>query len=166
METTNYNTTVNKNDVNKTDLTDDLKDVIQRNVDAYKGYDKAADKVNNVELHKAFKRQGMQRKAFAMELESVARVFGAEGKDRIESGSFEGTLHRTWMDIKTAFSSDNDESIVSECIRGENEAAEEYNELLNNPHLTGELRTVISDQRDTVINCISDLKVLENTLSS
>lgn len=145
-------------------ISSELKEVIERNVDAMKGYEKAADKVKNPELASAFRKQASQRKRFALELENAAGVFSAEDREKIEKGTFSGNLHRTWMDLKTAFSSDKDESVVEECIRGEKQAVENYDELLGDTSITSPSRELITDQRNTVQTCIQELKQLERLL--
>lgn len=149
---------------NRKEYESEIKDVIERNVDAYKGYAKAADKVKNPKLASTFQNQANQRKQFALELESSAHVLGDDARNKIENGTFEGNLHRTWMDIKTAFSTDKDESIVEECIRGEKEALDEYNELLDKSYISGNLNSLIVKQRETVQQCISDLRQIERVL--
>jgi len=142
-------------------ITEDLKDVIERNVDAYKGYEKAAEKVNNANLATAFQKQAQQRKQFAVELEAQTHVLGDDAQKKLENGTFESNLHRTWMDFKTAFSADNEEAVLEECIRGEKEALEEYNELINNHSLTSSSYELISNQRNVVQTCLNELKSME-----
>lgn len=138
-----------------------IKDVIERNIDACQGYEKAAEKVKNPQLSNAFRNQARQRKDFAMSLEAQTNVLGADARQKIENGSFEGNLHRTWMDIKTAFSSDKDEAVLEECIRGEKEALEEYDELLKESVLSSESHNLINSQRQTVQNCLNELERME-----
>jgi len=148
-----------------TDYKSDLKDVVERNVDAFKGYEKAADKVKNPQLASAFRNQATQRKQFAYELASTANVYEDESTLRkIEDGSFEGNLHRTWMDIKSAFSTDKDESIVEECIRGEKEALDEYEDLTREGTLPGDIGQRIVQQQETVRQNIRELEQLESRL--
>ncbi|MCX2744108.1 PA2169 family four-helix-bundle protein [Mangrovivirga sp. M17] len=142
----------------------EIKDVIERNVDAYRGYEKAAEKVKDPNLESVFHQQASQRKQFAYELASTAHVYDDEPTvKQIQDGSFEGNLHRTWMDIKAAFSSDNDEKIVEECIRGEKSALDEYEDITSHglPH---ELENKIHEQERTIRECISDLERIENRL--
>ncbi len=151
--------------MNTKEFNKELKDVVERNVDAYKGYEKAAEKVKNPGLANAFRNQSAQRKQFAYELASTANVYDDENKLRnIENGSFEGNLHRTWMDVKSAFSTDKDESIVEECIRGEREALDEYEELTREGYLPGELSNRITQQKETIRQCIQELEQLERQL--
>ena len=137
-------------------INDNLKDVIERNIDASKGYEKAAENVNSPELSTAFRQQASQRRQFANELQS------ASGITSEISGTTEAGLHRTWMDMKTALSSDKTEAVLEECIRGEKEALDEYNELVNEQSLTGRVSELILKQRDNVQNSITELQRLEN----
>ena len=154
--------------MNTEKVNDEIKDVIERNIDAYKGYNKAADKVRNPQLAEAFRQEAQQRRTFAAQLENATHAYqNAYNKDInevAEDGSFEGNLHRTWMDIKTAFSSDKDESVVEECIRGEKNALEEYDELLNKQRVTPDSQGLIRSQREEVRNAISKLEQLETRL--
>lgn len=148
------------------DIKKDLKHVIVRNIDAKKGYEKAADKVRNPSLENAFRQQATQRFEFASELENNANVFGSRDLRNLDldDSSFKGDMHRTWMDVKTAFSSDKDEAIVEECIRGEKAALEDYNELLRDNAIASPAREAITRQRDTVQQCINELTTLERQL--
>ncbi len=148
---------------NEKKINDNLKDVIERNFDAYKGYEKAAEKVNNPQLASAFRDQSIQRKKFALELETEANILGAEAREKMEDGTFEGTLHRGWMDVKTAFSANKDEAVLEECLRGEKDSLENYNELIGQTNFAGASHSLITKQRDTVQACINDLTLLENS---
>ena len=140
---------------------ENLKDVIERNIDAYQGYEKAAEKVDNFGLADKFRQQAAKRKSFAMELESAAHVLEPDALDKIEEGTFEANLHRTWMDIKALFSTDNEESMLEECIRGEKESLDEYNELIQSGVLTTELSSVVQKQRGSIQETIQDLQQYE-----
>ena len=140
---------------------ENVKDVIERNIDAYQGYEKAADKVDNYRLADKFRHQAAQRKKFALELESAAHVLGPDAVDKIEDGSFEGDLHRTWMDVKALFSTDNEESMLEECIRGEKESLDEYNELIESGALNTELSDLVQKQRGSIQETIQDLQRFE-----
>lgn len=143
---------------------ENVKDVIERNIDACKGYEKAAEKVENHRLADAFRQQAAQRKNFALELESTAHVLGSDAVSKIEEGTFEANLHRTWMDVKSVFSSDNEEAMVEECIRGEKESLDEYNELIKSGALSNELSSVVQKQRSTIQETIHNLQRIEEQI--
>ncbi|MDO1498822.1 PA2169 family four-helix-bundle protein [Winogradskyella maritima] len=108
-------------------LVDRLGDVLDRNIDAQKGYAKAAENADGRALQAFFQRKSTERESFNMELAtSLKTAYGVLDRD----GSAKGTLHRAWMDVKNMFSADNDEAMLEECIRGDKAAIEEYTELL------------------------------------
>ena len=65
------------------------------------------------------------------------------------------------MDLKTALSSDKDEAVLEEAIRGEKTALEEYNEIIKNGELPLSTTNIIAKQRDSVQNALVDAKGLE-----
>lgn len=139
----------------------DLKEVILRNVDANKGYEKAADKARNPALKEAFRNQATQRLRFAIDLEAHARVLDEKELPQLTSGTIEGDLHRTWMDIRTAFTSDKDEAILDECIVGEKAALDDYDKLLQDDEFTGVPRDMILQQRAVIEACMLELNEIE-----
>jgi uncharacterized protein (TIGR02284 family) len=48
------------------------------------------------------------------------------GKTQDESGSLSGTVHRAWIDLKSALSSNDRKRILEECERGEDYAVAAY----------------------------------------
>ena len=50
----------------------------------------------------------------------------------INKGTAAASIHRTWMDIKSAIVGKSDESVLEECIRGDKAAVEEYKSVLEN----------------------------------
>ncbi len=142
----------------------ELKDVIERNLDASKGFAKAAQLVKNENIASSFEKQATLHKNFALELESSANVYEDNVRQHIESGTFEGNLHRTWMDIKTFFSNDKDELIVEECIRGQKEALNEYDEVISHDYVPEPVNSILRNQRDQVLENIYNLEKLEHIL--
>lgn len=147
------------------EINENLRDVIERNFDAHKGYMKAAEHVRSPELANAFRVQALQRKKFALDLETEANVFGSDIREKIKNGTFQGSLHRTWMDLKTALSLNHDEAMLEECIRGENDALKQYNELVNDKSFVGVPHSMILEQRETIKSCLNDLELLETIAS-
>lgn len=143
---------------------ENLKEVIQRNFDAYKGYQQASDKVNNHQLADSFRKQAERRKKFAFQLESEAKLFSQDTYNKARGGSLEGNLHRSWINLKTALSANKDEAILEECIRGEEESLAEYNELLSETILTNPLQSIVREQKETIQDCIHDLRRIESVI--
>ncbi len=79
-----------------------------------------------------FKRRATERSEFAKELRTEALKYGEIPEDL---GSFKGTANRNWMSLKSMFSTNNEEVILEEAIRGEKASLEEYNKLITEKNL-------------------------------
>lgn len=136
-----------------------LNDLLERTYDAEKGFKKAAENTEHAYLKRYFERKSLERKNFALELNSEIRSFGETPE---KSGSIEGTAHRAWMDIKALFSSDNEESMLEEAIRGENTALNDYNDVINDHGLPMSTQSILIKQRDTIAGDLQAIKRLED----
>lgn len=146
----------------KNSLSKRLENVLERNIDAQKGYEKASENAESKSLRSFFLKKSNDRKEFNQELKSdIHAAFGELEKD----GSLKGTLHRTWMDVKNLLSADNDEAMLEECIRGDKAAIEEYSEILEDTELPVKLSATIRNQMlqlRTDLNQVSKLEDLKN----
>lgn len=79
-----------------------------------------------------------------------------------EDGSFGGSMHRAWMDVKNLFSADSDESMLEESITGDKAAIEEYNDVIEYENLSPGLRDLLISQRDEIQGDISKHDSLES----
>ncbi|WP_445732159.1 ferritin-like domain-containing protein [Mariniflexile sp.] len=140
-------------------ISNKLNGLLEKTYDAEKGFKKAAENTEHPYLKKYFERKAAERYNFGHELKTEIRSFG-EQPDK--SGSITGTAHRAWMDIKTLFSSDNDESMLEEAIRGEKAALEEYNDVLNETSLTHSTHTILLKQRGAIDSDLRTIKRLED----
>lgn len=140
-------------------LIDQLEEILEKNRDAQKGYAKAAENANGVNLQSYFRRKSNQRMAFNEELKRVL----VSNYDEIDvDGSFTGTMHRAWMDIKSFFSGNNDKSMLEESIRGDKAAVEEYGEVLEETALPPSIATLIRDQHIQITNDLNKIKTLKD----
>lgn len=139
-----------------------INELIEKNNDAYKGFDKAADKAENHRLKSFLNQQSSQRKQFAQELTNELRTADPDFKAD-DDGSVTGSLHRTWMDVKSALSGDNDEAILEECLRGEKAARDEYKEALDENHtLPSKLQSILKDHLSEINSTLSRVSRLED----
>ena len=136
-----------------------LNDLLERTFDAEKGFKKAAENTEHTYLKKYFERKSLERQNFGIELNNEIRSFGESPE---QSGSIEGTAHRTWMDIKAMFSVNNDESMLEEAIRGENTALNDYNEVINDHGLPMSTQSILIRQRDAIASDLQAIKRLED----
>ncbi len=140
------------------ELINELNEVVEKNYDAIEGFNKAATKVNNSELKRYLTDYATERSRFNQELRNEINALGGNA---VDEGSLTGNLHRTWMDIKTAFTNDNEEEILEECIRGEKAAYDEYQEILHEYDTPSNVRNVLSKQSEEIRRELEQLRGLE-----
>ena len=141
------------------ELVDRLAEILEKNRDAEKGYAKAAENADSTGLKAFFSRMSRERKHFNDELK---RALIASYEKIDDDGSFTGTMHRTWMDVKNFFSGNSDESMLEECIRGDKAAVEEYGKVLEEEALPVTVATLIRDQQIKIRTDLKNIKTLED----
>lgn len=144
----------------KTDeIFDEIKEILAKNEDAFKGYEKAAENADSNTLAVYFRQKASKRKEFNMNLR---REIKGAYTDFDDNGSFGGTVHRAWMDIKNLFSADNDESMLEESITGDKAAIDEYNDVIKYDNLPIGLKNLLIAQRDDIQRDIAKNDTLES----
>ena len=139
------------------EIVHDLNDLLTRNYDAEKGYLKAAEKVENMDLKKYMFARAQNRYDFGHELKAI--ISGLDGT--IYKGtSFKGDAHRLWLDFKDAITS-GDGAIYEECIRGEEKFIERYQEMLRDDSLPESLRAKLNEQLSDATKALNDLKAMK-----
>lgn len=136
-----------------------LNGLLEKTYDAEKGYKKAAENVNHSSLKQYFKAKAQQRYDFGHDLKEEIRSFNQEVD---KGGSITGAAHRTWMDAKALFSSENAESMLEEAIRGEKSSVEEYNDVLNETTLPSSTKSLLSNQKQAIESGLFKIKTLED----
>ncbi len=136
-----------------------LNQLLEKSYDAEKGYKKAIEDTDSVRLQRFFKDRAATRSQFATELHDALHSLNVEPKN---SGSTTAAIHRTWMDIKSKFTSDNEEAILEECIRGEKASVEDYKQALNADHLLTEVKPIIERQLKAIEHSLNTVKKLED----
>ena len=140
-------------------LVDSLQEILQKNYDAEKGLKEVMVKTDNHSLKKWLQHKAVERSGFATEIDGELRKLGAEPK---ESSSLTGDLHRVWIDVKTALSSNKDEAIFEECIRGDKASVDEYEKQLKAPYMVGAIVPVLTKQKAKVEQALMQYKRLED----
>jgi len=136
-----------------------LQMLLQKNYDAEKGFKKAMTKTESDSLKEFLKRQALKHNRFATELDKEIRSLNETPK---EQGSFTGKLSRAWMDIKVAVSGNHDEAIIEECVRGEKDSAEEYEEALDKNKFLPHLEEILKKQLSDINTMIAEVKSMED----
>lgn len=141
------------------DLVNNLQGLLEKNYDAEKGFKKAMEDAESQDLKRFLKTQALQRNRFATELDKEIRDLNETPK---ESGSTTGTLHRTWIDLKSAVSRNDDEAVLEECIRGEKASLEEYENTLKENRFPQQLQVLLDNQLAEIKGTVAKVKSLED----
>lgn len=144
------------------EISNKLNELLVKNYDAEKGYLNAIENVDNDRLKMFFKRRASERSEFAKELRTEILQYGEIPED---SGSFKGAMHRNWMSLKSTFSSNNEESILEEAIRGEESSLEVYNDLQQERNLPPSIDSLLIKHKNAIQAAINTEKVHEEVLS-
>jgi uncharacterized protein (TIGR02284 family) len=119
-----------------------LNRLIQTCKDGEKGFQAAAEGVNDPNLRHLFESYSQQRGEFAAELQLEVRRLGEEPA---ESGHAAAALHRGWMEIKAAVTDRDEGAVISECERGEDLALQAYEQALGSA-LSSDIEQIIERQ--------------------
>jgi uncharacterized protein (TIGR02284 family) len=104
-----------------------LNGLIETCRDGQEGFKEAAEGVKRSDLKSVFYEYSQQRAGYVGDLQSLVQTLGGDPEN---TGSFAGTLHRGWINIKSAVTGQDDEAILNEAERGEDSAKNAYKDAL------------------------------------
>ena len=139
-------------------ISNKLNELLTKNYDAEAGYKLASDNVKNPVLKDYFISKAKQRYDFGHHIKNEIKSYG-ETPDK--GTSIAGDAHRAWMNIKATVSSNSEEALLKETIRGEKNAINEYNEILKEPHLPPTTEAIINSQLNTIKSTLEEVKAFE-----
>lgn len=116
--------------------------LIERCKDGEKGYRTASQDVHDDDLKSLFREYSVQRDTMITELQNELHQMG---QTQDESGSLEGKIHRSWIDLSSAIVAKDRKRVLSECERGEDYAVAAYEKALK-ADLPGNLKAVVEKQ--------------------
>ena len=121
-----------------------LNGLIEISRDGAEGFRTCAEDVHDAALKLYFRNRAESCEKAIHELNTEVRRYGG---DPDSGGTLTGTLHRAWVNIKTAIISQDNLIVLEECERGEAAAVGAYENALRE-ELPGELRALIDTQLD------------------
>lgn len=120
-----------------------LNNLIETCKDGELGFKTAAEGLQGSDVKTKFLEYSRQRAEMARELQAEVRRLGGDPE---KTGSVSASLHRGWMDIKSAVTGKNDHAIIAEAERGEDVAKAAYENALKETSLDATARTLIQQQ--------------------
>jgi uncharacterized protein (TIGR02284 family) len=140
-----------------------LNSLIETCKDGQNGFQTAADGVKRSEFKSLFYQYSQQRAQFAGELQEEVR---RRGGDPEQAGSVAATLHRGWMNIKSAVTGEDETAILAEAERGEDTAVASYKDALADANLPADLRSIVERQYAQVQEAHDRIRNLERASGS
>lgn len=134
-----------------------LNNLIETCKDGENGFRTAAGGVRNGELKTLFNLYAQQRAQFAAELQTEVRSLGGDPEN---TGSLAASLHRGWINIKSAVTGEDEGAVITECERGEDSAVKNYQEALEED-LPANVRSIIERQLIEVKEAHDRIRTLE-----
>ena len=126
-----------------------LNGLIETCKDGANGFRAAADAVTRPDAKALFISRVPAIEQAATELQAEVRRLGGDPET---SGSVAATIHRGWINLKSAVTGKDEAAVITECERGEELAASNYEDALK-ADLPAESRAVVERQyRGTVAN--------------
>ncbi|MGI9107893.1 MAG: PA2169 family four-helix-bundle protein [Pyrinomonadaceae bacterium] len=135
-----------------------LNNLIETCKDGQNGFQTAAEGTTRSDLKSLFGEYAMQRSQFAGELQAEVRRLGGDPE---QTGSVAATLHRGWINIKSAVTGEDDNAIIAECERGEDSAVSNYKDALNDQNLPADVRSIVERQSAQVKQAHDRIRSLE-----
>lgn len=154
---TNYSTKNLSND----EVISTINGLIETCKDGQEGFTQAADGVERSDLKTLFYEFAQQRSQFAGELQTLVQSLGGDPEN---SGSIAGSLHRGWINIKSAVTGKDDEAILNECERGEDAAKKAYKDALDQ-FLPANITDTVRSQYTSVQAAHDRVKALRDAAS-
>ena len=135
-----------------------LNNLIETCKDGQNGFKEAAENIEKSDLKTFLYDCSQQRSQFAGKLQELVRELGGDPENE---GSISASLHRGWMNIKTAITGNDEQAILNECERGEDSAVKNYKEALEND-FPANIESVVREQYATIQTTHDKVKNLRN----
>ena len=141
------------------DVISTLNGLIETCKDGEEGFREAAAGVKNSEFKSLFADFSLQRSQFAGVLQELVRSLGGDPESE---GSIAGAIHRGWIDLKTALTSNDEKAVLNECERGEDSAKNAYAEALEQA-LPANIRDILEQQSQSILAAHNRIKQLRDS---
>jgi len=137
-----------------------LNGLIETSKDGEQGFQSCSDNAHDAYLKSVLATRARGCSDAARELQNLVRSLNGKPTDH---SSLSGTLHRRWIDIKSAILGQSDEAILEECERGEDFALRSYRHALDKD-LPQDVRSVVERQYEGVLQNHDMVKTLRDKL--
>ena len=134
-----------------------LNDLIETCKDGEQGFLTCAADIERLELKQMFEKAAQRCAESARELQMEVQRLGGTPE---RSGSFAGSVHRRWVDVRSAITGKSEAQVLAECERGEDVAKESYQDALKKD-LPADIRAIVERQYQGVLQHHDTVRNLE-----
>ena len=141
------------------EIVEDLNDLVKINNDRIMGYEKAIEDNDDAQLDDLFRHYIVQSQKFRSQLaEHIVRIDGTAVTDAT-STDVSSKIHRAWIDIKSAVTGKDRDTVLSSVEFGENAAVEAYQDAIEKDHIPAYIKEDLTSQ-------LSDLKTAQEKVKA
>jgi uncharacterized protein (TIGR02284 family) len=142
------------------EIVDDLNDLVKINNDRIQGYEKAIEDNEDAQLDDLFRHYVVQSQKFRSQLaEHIVRIDGGAVTDAT-STDVGSKIHRAWIDIKSAITGKDRDTVLSSVEFGENVAVEAYKNAIEKDHLPAYIKEDLTKQLGELNEAYEKMKSL------
>ncbi|RYE06441.1 MAG: PA2169 family four-helix-bundle protein [Rickettsiaceae bacterium] len=132
---------------NDNDVVKILNNLIKTSRDGEEGFRSAAEHATDQELKNILLERAKGCNHAVIELQKHVLNYDNNAENIEQDGTVLGAMHRGWLNFKSMIAGNSDQAILTECMRGETVAKEEY-ELALKQELPEGIHTLLQHQYD------------------
>ena len=140
----------------KDEVISDLKELLELVNDGKAGYQTASESTDTPELKALFSKLSGERMVYAAELKEHIEAHGGEADN--DHGGILGGLHRTWLSIKEALSSKENNALIETITTGEKTVIAKYDELIADFADHADHMELLKTQREGIQTALSEIE--------
>lgn len=130
-------------------------------LDSIEGYQKSAQDVDNTRFATLFNERAQERQRAATKLQSAVAQLGGKPED---DATMLGSIHRAFVDLKSAVLGRDDKAIVNEIERGEDYLKAKFETALKNADLSAIARSAVDEAWVSVKTGHDQMRDLKHSL--
>lgn len=142
------------------EIVESLNDLVKINNDRIQGYEKAVEDNEDSQLDSLFRHMIVQSQNFRSQLaDHIVRIDGTAVSDAT-STDVSSKIHRAWIDIKSALTGKDRDTVLSSVEFGENAAVEAYEDAIEDDHLPAYIKEQLQNQLSELRAALDKIKAL------
>jgi len=142
------------------EIVEDLNDLVKINNDRILGYEKAVEDTDDTQLDDLFRHYIIQSQGFRSQLaDHIVRIDGLAVSDATTS-DVSSKIHRAWIDIKSAVTGKDRDTVLSSVEFGENAAIDVYKDAIEKDHLPAYIKEDLMKQMGQLEDALDKIKAI------